>query len=351
MQEYPVAIVDLRKLSDNYVALSKLTKKALPIIVLKANAYGHGVLACVNALLPFNPYVAVARTSEAECIVKEFPRLRIIVLGGFTSEHELDFLLLHGLDIVVHSQYQIELLKKINVLVLNKVWIKVNTGMHRLGFSTDTFKSALDELKSLPIKKISLISHLACSDDSLSNNNIEQITKFEHFVSEGDIAETTLFASGFLNLMDSPNEYDYIRFGLSLYGVYGKGFSPVMKVLSKVIAVYPVKRHSKIGYGSNYLVEKDTNIAVVGYGYGDGYPRGTKKGIVSILGNFYPIVGSINMDTLTVDVGHNGKIEPGAIVELFGGSIPCEDVAKRAGTIPYEVLTSVSNRVKRVYVK
>lgn len=351
---YPVARVNLANLHYNLkLACSKIQNSSC-IVVLKSDAYGHGLMQCAELVYEFGLPIAVARVSEAKCLVDAGCPNRIIVLSGFLDKLELEYCIKNNIEIVFHSDYQIELLNDYLSENINKTishcWLKFDSGMGRLGFDLSQLKSKFNILTSLIGKSPSLISHLACSDDLSSEYNKQQIEKV-NTVSLADYSSVSVYASGYFKL--NPEEsFDYVRLGLSLYGVcHSKLMKPVMKVFSKVIAIKPAFKGAKIGYGSKFCVSKDTNIGVIAFGYGDGYPQSIQNSFVAIGDKHYPVIGSINMDTITVDLGVIHDVKVGDEVEIFGDKISVETIAANSGTIPYRILVGITARVVREYSK
>jgi alanine racemase len=256
-------------------------------------------------------------------------------------------------DIVVHSREQIALLARYDGEYRFRVWVKLDTGMNRLGFRLEDFARAWREIAAL--KKVApdlrVMTHLANADVRDDPKTGEQIRAFRD-ATAGLKAETSIGNSaGVLNFPASHG--DWIRPGLLLYGVspipgargMELGLTPAMTLVTRVIAIREVKAGESVGYASAWRAERASRIAIAAAGYGDGYPRNVASGTsVLIRGTANPLVGRVSMDMIAVDVT-DGQAAVGDEVVLWGPGLPVEDIAERAGTIPYELICGVSQRV------
>jgi alanine racemase len=237
-------------------------------------------------------------------------------------------------------------------------WLKVDTGMNRLGFRPEEFAEAHARLVRIPgiEQEPVLATHLAIAEDRADPMTARQIATFD-FVTEGKTgARSIANSAGVLAWLEARR--DWVRPGLMLYGLSpfaegtgaDFGLRPVMGFETRVIAVRTVKAGETVGYGGAWRAARDSRVAVVAAGYGDGFPRSAPSGTPVIVGGRRaPLVGRVSMDMLTVDVTGLGPVSSGEPVEMWGGMLAVEEVARWTGTIPYELTCAVSPRVPREF--
>jgi len=359
MSRAAIASINLNALQHNLSVVKETARNSKILAVIKANAYGHGLLQVAEALDLADAF-AVAHFEEASSLRKAFPEKDIILLQGFADEVELSFQLSQSFQPVVHALFQIELLEnfaKNNPEDAFIVWLKLDTGMHRLGLSENDFSIAWKRLSTISnLRNIKVMSHFANADAPSHPENDLQFQVFEQ-VTNALVAEKSLSNSAAL-LTNKKYHYDWVRPGIMLYGVSpfvekdsrSEKLQPVMTLTSRIVAVNEVKKNETVGYGSCWRVTDDTHIAIVGIGYGDGYPRHIAENTpVLIDGKRYPIVGRVSMDMICVDLGKNNSFRPGEEVTLWGNGLPVEEIAEKVSTIAYELLCRVTARVKYIY--
>lgn len=372
------ANIDLEALKSNVNFVHQINPASKIIAVIKANGYGHGMNEVARVLAFEEPRVdclAVATIEEVVELNLLGTSKRILLLQGFRDARELEFLMESDVEFVIHSDYQLVLLK--TALLENivprtlTVWLKLDTGMNRLGMPVDEFKQAFNFLQANDkIGKIIVMSHLASADepenaDSIVNTQ-NQLSCFQQVVSDlgtliDDRVEMSLAASaGILNWPET--HYDLVRPGIMLYGgspIVGKsglelGLEPVMTLCSRLIAVKDVPRGGTIGYGSTYTCEKDTRFGVVSIGYGDGYPRTAPNGTPVLIRGHNgflrtKLIGRVSMDMLTIDLSEFDDVSVGDEVVLWGDGLSADEIAKLVGTISYELFCQVTRRVQFIY--
>ncbi len=354
MSRVAIATISLDALTHNLSVARHMAADKKLLAVVKANAYGHGLLSVAEALQDADGF-AIAHLEEAETLRQVYPYKPIVILQGFVDETELNTLCDMKVEPVIHSLYQVAQLEKQTLPENYRVWLKIETGMGRLGISPETFSEAWSRLNNIPKiqGRICLMSHLANADDLDHSLTSQQLSLFEsltsHLVAEKSVANSAGLMAW------SQSHYQWVRPGIMLYGVspllmqrgIDLGLKPVMTLQSQVIALNKIKKGQTVGYGSLWTAGKNTHIAVVGCGYGDGYPRHVAEDTqVLIQGQQYPIVGRVSMDMLCVDVGDNPSLNIGDYVTLWGEGLPVEYVATQAGTIAYELLCQVTSRVR-----
>jgi alanine racemase len=347
------AVIDTQALRHNLNVIRARAGRANVIAVVKANAYGHGLVSAALAIQDAGAF-AVARLEEGMSLRAAGIAARIVLLEGVFSRSQLEDAAQDGLDLVVHDASQIELLEKSGGAERFALWLKVDTGMNRLGFATRNFAAALARIRALPTppRELRLMTHLACADERDGRVTTEQLARFRE-VTQGLPYETSIANSaGLLGAVATTS--DWVRPGLALYGASPFadrsaaefGLRPVMTLVSTVLTVREVRRGERVGYGGVWTAPRDTRIAIIAAGYGDGVPRSFETGTPVLLqGTRAPLVGRVSMDMIAVDVTGIAGIEVGTAAVLWGEGLPVEEVARHAGTIPYELLCSVSQRV------
>ncbi|MCI0667859.1 MAG: alanine racemase [Methylococcaceae bacterium] len=348
------AVLDLSAPRHNLAEIRRHAPDSRIMAVIKANGYGHGLLRIAKALRGADAF-AVARVEEGIRLREAGIRERIAVLEGFTSGEELELVRRHRLEPVVHSLYQVEMIEAATGIAALGVWLKLDTGMNRLGFTVEQFLPALRRLEECPIVRtpISLMSHLAKADELDSTETERQLSVF-HRVTEGLEGERSIANSaGILGWPGSRS--DWVRPGILLLGVspfqHRKGLDhnlrPVMTLQSRLIAIKNIAAGDAVGYGGRWVAPAATRLGVVAIGYGDGYPRAAGSGTPVLIGTARaPIVGRVSMDMLTVDLSRCPAAAIGDPVILWGEGLPVEEVAECAGTIPYTLLCAVTQRVR-----
>ena len=353
------AVLNLDAVQHNLQKVRSCAPQAKIMAVIKANGYGHGLLRIAGALQNADAF-AVARVDEGIRLRKAGIKTRIAVLEGFSCAEELDELVQHQLDVVVHSFTQLEIFEGRTEQGACAIWLKLDTGMNRLGFKPKEFNAVFQRLNQCSIIKqpISLMTHLANADDKQDPTTLNQIRLFNETVAalvqlgnERSIANS----AGILAWQEALT--DWVRPGVMLYGISpfpdstGEqlGLKPIMSLHSRLIAVKPIAAGDKVGYSGTWVCAKPTTLGVVAIGYGDGYPRYAKAGTpVLVNGQRVPLIGRVSMDMITVDLGTQPDAKPGDPVTLWGDGLPVEEIALCADTIPYTLVCGVTQRVQIV---
>ena len=363
MTDGPRALIRLDALQDNFRLLKNRCPEHRFIAAVKANAYGHGLLAVARSLTNID-CLAVARFSEAEDLRRGDVRIPIMVLSGALKAVELDRAAALDCWPVMHSAEQVSLYEQSNQ-AFARVWLKVDTGMHRLGVSPNDAKSLVRRLRATGrVNALGLMTHMANADELGDPMTALQLERFAEVAREhvGDVS----VCNSALLLADTPSPLDgavwnhtggtWERPGIGLYGIspYGDreaadlGLRTVMQLESHLLDVKPIPAGDAVGYGGKWRAKTDTMLGVVAIGYGDGYPRHVgAEACVLVNGRQVPVVGRVSMDLLTVDLGHGARDQAGDVVVLWGDGLPVETVARWANTIPYTLVTGVTARVKR----
>jgi alanine racemase len=350
------AEINLDAVRHNLVKVRRCAPQAKIMAVIKANAYGHGLIRIADALDNADAF-AVARIDEGVRLRQAGIKQRIAILQGFNTADELQHLISFQLEAVVHSYHQIDLIENWQGQASLPVWLKIDTGMNRLGFKVEDIDRVYQRLNQsgLITKPINLMTHLACADDKTSTFTPTQIKRFNDAVLPYQGEHSIANSAGILAWPDTTS--DWVRPGIMLYGIspfpdstgLKLGLEPVMSLYSKLIAVKPVKEGETVGYANSWVCNKTTTLGVVAIGYGDGYPRYAKQGTpILINGQRVPLIGRVSMDMITVDLATQPNVLPGDKVTLWGNGLPVEEIADYAETIPYTLVCGVTQRVQFV---
>lgn len=341
--------------------------------VVKANAYGQSIGFVTKTLEDVVDAFGVARIKEALEIQESGFIGKIVLLEGFFDREELLKTLSRRFDTVIHCIEQLELLEQVAQEWLDEkekgfwqrktklyfpinIWLKIDTGMHRLGISPEQVEMFYQRLKHcVLVKEIKFISHFSRADEIDSGYTEKQIETFEQAV-KPYVAERSFSASNGI-LYWPQAHYDWIRPGIIMHGIsphqhtiVDLGFQPAITLSSSLIAVRDHKKGEPVGYGRGWISPRDTKIGVVAIGYGDGYPRNAPEGTpVLVNGRRVPIVGHVSMDMMTVDLGSDSQDKVGDEVILWGRELLIEDVAQAIGVISYELITKLTPRVLTEY--
>ncbi|MGO3621883.1 MAG: alanine racemase [Pseudomonas helleri] len=349
------ALIDLQALRHNYQLAREVTG-AKALAVIKADAYGHGAVRCAQALEAEADGFAVACIEEALELRAAGIRAPILLLEGFFEADELPLIVEHDLWCVVHSLWQLDAIEQATLAKPIQVWLKLDTGMHRVGLHPSEYQSAYQRLQaSGKVAKIVLMSHFARADELDSLRSVEQVAVF--LAARDDLsAEVSLRNSpAILGWPSVPS--DWVRPGLMLYGAtpfeqdhpLAARLQPVMTVESKVICVRELPAGEPVGYGAKFITPKPMRIGVVAMGYADGYPRHAPTGTpVLVAGQRSQLLGRVSMDMLCIDLTDVPDAGLGSTVELWGKNILASELAEKAETIPYQIFCNLK-RVPRLY--
>ena len=350
------ASIDTQALRHNLGVARQRAPHSRVMAVVKANAYGHGLAVVARALESADAF-AVARIDEGLALRDSGIRAPILLLEGVFDAEQLQAAAAARFELVVHTPEQINLLRDAPPGAKFKIWLKLDSGMNRLGFKGDAFAVALDALRQLPAVPgaVNLFTHLAAADEPALPTTTEQLARFA--AATAGLPGERSIANSAAVLGVAAARTDWVRPGLLLYGASpfsgsvgaDHGLRPVMTLHSHVIAVKDVAVGERVGYGGTWLAQRPTRLAVTAGGYGDGYPRNVAAGAcVLVNGQRMPLIGRVSMDMFGVDVsGMRDTPVPGDSVVLWGEGLPVEEPAGWAGTIPYEILCGVSQRVAR----
>ncbi|MFC3122847.1 alanine racemase [Agaribacter flavus] len=352
------ATVNLSALVNNFVKVKRLSPNSKHIAVVKADAYGNGAEQVVTVLSPHADMFAVAFLDEALKLIANGVTLPILVLQGPYSKEELRRTHSLNLHWVLHTEVQVSWFDELfeDEALDGHQWLKFDTGMHRLGLPTTNFERLKNQYAKVFSDNGVLMTHLACADEPESEHAWRQTEQFLAIVKQTNMALSIANSAAAINLPKARKTYN--RIGISTYGstpFYNQeliSLEPVMSLTAPIIAIREIPKGDTVGYGATWLAQRDSLIATVAIGYADGYPRHAPSGTPAIVkGQRVKLVGRVSMDMLTFDVTDLSEVEIGDIVELWGKYLPINEVAQHIGTIGYELMTRVSQRVPRRYIE
>lgn len=353
------AFIDPEAMVHNIQVMRRKAPGSKVMTVVKSDGYGHGLTSVATTLAPYSDAFGVARIEEALTLRQAGITLPIVLLEGFYEADELPLLVEHQLTATVHCDEQVAMLTQATLSSPLSVWLKVDSGMHRLGFEPDQVPGALFALHACDnvAPEIGYLSHFGCADEMDNPITQAQIDTFSR-VTEGLPGERSLAASSG-TLFWPQSHFDWVRPGICLYGISSRieltgdalGLKPAMRLTSRVMAVRRLKAGEPVGYGARWRSSRDTLIGVIAIGYGDGYPRSAPDGTpVWLNGREVPLAGRVSMDMITVDLGPDATDKVGDEAVLWGPELPVERIARLVDTIGYELVCQVTGRVPRQYL-
>ena len=355
----PRARIDLAALRHNLAFARRHAPDAKLLAVIKADAYGHGLLPVARALADADA-LAVARLEEALRLREAGIRKDIVLLEGVNGAGELRQAQQHGLQPVVHRPDQIQMLQQAGGEAVS-VWLKIDTGMHRLGFAPAAAAEAHRQLAACAAVRGTprLMTHLACADERDNEVTRQQCRRFDAAVAGLAGEQSIANSAGLLGWPDTRR--DWVRPGIMLYGAspFADGSAadlrPVMSLETALIALRDCRRGEPVGYGGRWRCPEDMRIGVAAIGYGDGYPRHAPDGTpVRVNGKPAAIAGRVSMDMIALDLRACPGARVGDPVLLWGRGetgerLPVETIAARAGTLSYELFCRLTPRLRFVY--
>ena len=341
-----VAHIRLNAFRHNY-RVAKQLHGGKALAVVKANAYGHGAVQCAQAICDEADGFAVACLEEALQLRNAGIKNPILLLEGFFEANELPEIVANNLWIVIHAQWQIEILLTAKLAKPVNIWLKMDSGMHRIGLPPTEYAQAFMRLAGhTNVEKVVCISHFANADNISSAHTKQQIELFKQTVQTLGATEISLANSA--AILGWPQSHkNWSRPGIMLYGAdplytADSKLRAVMQLTAQIISIRKIATGESIGYGSLFTAARDTIIGVVACGYADGYPRSASNGApAAVDGNMTRVIGRVSMDMLFVDLTDVPQAKIGSTVELWGDQVLANDVAKAAGTIAYELFCNV----------
>ncbi len=343
------ARIDQDALEHNLQVARRATSARI-MAVIKANGYGHGLLRVAEALSSADGF-ALLDIKDAIALREAGYRQSILLLEGFFDAEDLEQIAAYDLGAVVHSEWQIRLLDAYPRVDSLDVWLKVNSGMHRLGFHPAQVGMAMEALqRHRAVREITLMTHFANADDE--RGIVMQLETYNEIAANYRVSRSLANSAALLRYPETHG--DWVRPGLMLYGASPfadisaaqLGLKPAMSLKSRIIATQRLKAGDEVGYGGKYRAEREMRIGVVACGYADGYPRHAGNGApVLVEGRKSQLLGRVSMDMLCVDLTGLPEAGTGSEVTLWGAGMPIEEVASSSETISYELMCALTPRV------
>ncbi len=344
--------INLTSLRHNLSRVRALAPNSRVVAVVKADAYGHGIERVAQALDDADIF-GVACLEEALAIRQAGVMKPVVLLEGPYNLQELQQIASAGIEVVIHDEYQIAMLEQGGLTTPVNTWLKIDTGMHRLGIAPDLFEYCLQRLQQCSaVDKIRLMTHLACANEIGNALTKAQLEIFEALTGALPNEKTVANSAAVLTMPET--HLDWVRPGVMLYGVSpfpdqpaaAFDLKPAMTFESRLIAVRQLKKGDRIGYGAAGCCEQDMPVGIVAAGYGDGYPRHAGMTTPILVNNIRcRLIGHVSMDMLAVDLTAAPTARIGDPVLLWGEGLPVEEIANHAQTIPYELISSVQKRL------
>lgn len=360
MSRTAIAILSTENLLHNLRVIKKKAPHSKIIAMVKANAYGHGLRSVSSRLQKHVDMLGVACIDEALALRKIGITIPIMLAEGVFEPNELIIASAEGFHVVFHEEAQVKWLEKLSFPVSLHAWIKINTGMGRLGFNLKVARSFYERLQAHQsvVKPVKIMSHFGCADDKEHPLNSRQLQEFKSFTAD---LKTQFSIANSAVIFNYPEaQYDFVRPGIALYGaspLHDKtapelNLKPVMTVQSSIIAVHNMKAGDSVGYAARFVCPEDMPVGVVAFGYGDGYPFTSKEGTPILVNNTRcSVIGRISMDMLTVDLRSCRNVEVGDPVILWGEGLPVGELTAYTDQTVYSILTGVQNRVKFLWTR
>jgi len=356
MSRPALARINLQALQHNFSLVQQAAPQSRVMAIIKANAYGHGLVSIAQAL-PAAAAFGVSCLEEAIALREAGFDRRIVLLEGLFAADDIGLIGGYRLDVVVHHASQLQWLEQRPLLRPLDVWLKIDTGMHRLGFDPDRVAAIVQRLKQIPqVATVRYMTHFSCADDLDNPDTRQQIDVFNSTLAAMEGERTLANSAGILGWPAARG--DWVRPGIMLYGsspLHGRtakslGLQPVMTLSTKLIAINARKQGDAIGYGADWHCPADMRIGVAAIGYGDGYPRHARSGTpLRVKGREASLVGRVSMDMISVDLNAVPDAQVGDEVILWGEGLPIDEVAESSTTISYEILCGVGSRVQFDY--
>lgn len=349
-------LIDLGALRHNLAIVRELCPGSRIIAMVKADAYGHGLIPAARAFAAADA-LAVARLDEALRLREAGITTRLVLLGTLLGADDLRLCSARDIDVTVHDAATAERVVAVAPTAPLRIWLKLDGGMHRLGLFPEEFTAWDRRLRATPgITELSHLMHFASAEDFACGAAEQQLDRYE--ASRGDSPAAVSLANSAALIARPATRRDWVRPGIMLYGDNPVGAShplplrPAMSLRARVLGLRDLAPGESVGYNATWTASRPSRVAAIGIGYGDGYPRHAPNGTpVWINGQRVPLAGRVSMDTIVVDVTDCGPVAVGDEAELWGTHLPAAEIASHAGTISYALFTGVTARVPREYLE
>lgn len=344
------ANISASALQHNLAIVRQHAKTAKIMAVIKANGYGHGLIHVAHALSRADAF-ATLNLSEAIDLREAGFEQDILLLEGVFDKEELRIAASFEISLVIHNFKQVEMLQTSQLARAVNVYLKMNTGMNRLGFKPSAYLSAYQQLKACSnVGHITLMTHFATADEE--KGVATPLARFREVTNSLDAPVSLANSATILRYPEAHT--DWVRPGIMLYGATpisstpAKTFNlkPAMQFSSEIIAIQTLAAGESAGYGERFTATKETRIGIVACGYADGYPRHAPNGTpIAVDGIVTKTLGRVSMDMLFCDLTNVSAADVGSSVELWGNTVPVDAVAEASGTVGYELLCAIAPRV------
>ena len=348
---FPVATIDAAALRSNLAVVRRMAPRSRVIAVVKANGYGHGMVRVARALADADG-LGVARLADAVALREAGVTQRILLLEGVFGVEQFALAANKHCEIVVHSFEQLATLEQFAGPHRFVAWMKLNTGMNRLGFRAEDFSIAFERLRRCSsVSELRLMTHLSDSEER-GEVTARQLRIFDDLVSHANLERSVANSAAVIGWPEAHQ--DWVRPGLMLYGMSPMpkstaadfGLKPAMTLSTHLIAVQNIGVGEAVGYNGIWRAKRPSRIGIAAIGYGDGFPRGTRNGApVLVAGKEAPIAGRVSMDMISVDITDLPSAKAGDEVIVWGEGLPAEKLAPYADTTAYELVCRVTSRV------
>jgi len=356
------AVIHLDHILANYLLANQWAPASKNIAVIKADAYGHGLVEVAKYLDSSVSAFAVAIIDEALILRQNGIKKDILILQGVHTPDEVLAIAEQNIYTTIHNLEQLKIILSANLNKKICVWLKIDTGMHRLGLNSAEFSEVVRSIADNESINHSLVisSHFSCSDELDNGETFNQINKFRELVASSNLPADAQFsiANSAATAHYEEARLDWNRLGIMLYGLplfdrphkTDQQLKAAMSFESSVIGIRQIASGEAVGYGKNWVASRPSTIATISVGYADGYPRHAKSGTpVLVNGQRAILVGTVSMDLISVDVTDLSEVQIGDQVELWGEHLSVTEIASCANTIGYDLITGVSKRVPRIY--
>jgi alanine racemase len=347
------ALISKSALLNNIAFIKSKSKAAKIMAYVKANAYGHGLEIVSSAIEPYVDGVTVSDIDSVYLLKKLKFKKKIVLTSSLLTKELCAIMIQYKVDLVVYDLYQINILKSLEPVSgrLN-IWLKINTGMNRLGIDIKDADAAIKQLSALNyIQEIILMTHCANAEDVDHPLTIKQIKHFNAIIQNYNLKSCFANTAGVVNI--GRMNLDWVRLGIGLYGALPnkqKGLIPILQIQGQVLTIQNLLPKDLVGYGSCWQATTQTKIAIVSFGYADGIPANihTTQWHVEINDKLCPVVGKISMDLCAVEIGNDLNVIVGDRVNFFSKNYDIHELSKVTGRSNYELLTQLGLRLNRV---
>ena len=364
MSRHTQAVINLSHIKSNFKMANQWAPNSKNMAIIKANAYGHGLIETAKSLEPIVPAFGVAIFEEAIRLRNSGIKKDILVLQGVSSLNDLRLASEEKIWLTIHNPAQLKLLLSKPQKNKLRIWLKLDTGMHRLGFEHNELILALEQLKNCQWvdKSIVISSHFSCASEINNPETTRQLEDFNQarlkLINDNNIQFSLSNSPAIAHLPSAS--FNWNRPGIMLYGLplfdvphsSEQKLRPAMTFKSRIIGVRKVNKGEYVGYGQKWRADRNSTIATVEVGYADGYPRQAKTGTpVVVNGKRAKLAGVVSMDLISIDVTNIPDVSIGDLVELWGEQLCANEVAQYADTIGYDLISRISPRVPKVYLE